>query len=68
GILAQKLDDATEKGRQEGRQEGIKIGAEKGKIEVAKNLLKAGVSVDLITESTGLPKAEIVRLKGEVTS
>ncbi|MDG7057494.1 MAG: hypothetical protein LKM43_05130, partial [Wolbachia endosymbiont of Penenirmus auritus] len=59
-------------GRQEGIQigeeKGIKIGAEKGKIEVAKNLLKAGVSVDLITESTGLPKAEIVRLRGEVTS
>ncbi|MCM1002495.1 transposase, partial [Wolbachia pipientis] len=72
GILAQKLDDATEKGRQEGIQiseeRGIKIGAEKGKIEVAKNLLKAGVSADLITESTGLPKAEITQLKEEVTS
>ncbi|MDR1139130.1 MAG: Rpn family recombination-promoting nuclease/putative transposase, partial [Rickettsiales bacterium] len=55
-VLAQKLDDATEKGRQE------------GKIEVAKNLLKAGVSVDLIAESTDLPKAEIAQLKEEVTS
>lgn len=68
GILAQKLDDATEKGRQEGRQEGIKIGAEKGKIEVAKNLLKAGVSIDIIAQTTGLPRAEIVQLKEEVTS
>ncbi|MGL9718605.1 MAG: Rpn family recombination-promoting nuclease/putative transposase, partial [Wolbachia sp.] len=75
-VLAQKLDDAREKGIEIGRQEGIqigeergiKIGAEKEKIEVAKNLLKAGVSVDLITESTGLPKAEIARLKEEVTS
>ena len=33
-----------------------------GKIEVAKNLLKAGVSVDLVAESTGLPKAEIEEL------
>jgi predicted transposase/invertase (TIGR01784 family) len=72
GILAQKLDDATEKGR----QEGIQIGEERGraeskqqaKIAVAKNLLKAGVSVDLIAESTGLPKAEIAQLKEEVTS
>ncbi|MGL9731924.1 MAG: hypothetical protein ACR5KX_03910 [Wolbachia sp.] len=52
--------------------EGVKIGIEKGKtegkIEVAKNLLKAGVSVDLIAESTDLPKAEIVQLKEEVTS
>ncbi|MCM1001371.1 MAG: transposase, partial [Wolbachia endosymbiont of Melophagus ovinus] len=71
-VLAQKLDDARDEGIQigeeRGRQEGIKIGAKKGKIEVAKNLLKAGVSVDLITESTGLPKAEIAQLKEEVTS
>ncbi|NSM57011.1 Rpn family recombination-promoting nuclease/putative transposase [Wolbachia endosymbiont of Atemnus politus] len=97
-VLAQKLDDATEKGmkigeekgsqegiligeergiqighekgRQEGRQEGIQIGHEKGRqereIEVAKNLLKAGVSIDLIAESTGLPKAEIKQLQEEI--
>ncbi|WP_395463576.1 Rpn family recombination-promoting nuclease/putative transposase [Wolbachia endosymbiont of Cantharis cryptica] len=34
-----------------------------GKIEVAKNLLKAGISVDLIAESTGLPIDEIEKLK-----
>jgi predicted transposase/invertase (TIGR01784 family) len=76
GILAQKLDDATEKGRQEGRaegrEEGIQIGHEKGRkereIEVAKNLLKAGVSVDIIAQTTGLLKAEIAQLKEEVTS
>ncbi len=72
-VLAQKLDDATEKGREEGilighqkgraegKEEGIKIGAER----VAKNLLKASVSVDLIAESTGLPQAEITQLKEE---
>ena len=53
-ILEQKLDDA----KHEGRQEGIQIGHEKGrkaeKIEVAKNLLKAGVSIDIITQTTGL--------------
>jgi predicted transposase/invertase (TIGR01784 family) len=58
--------------RDEGREEGIQIGKERGekqaKIAVAKNLLKAGVSVDLIAESTDLPKAEIVQLKEEVTS
>ncbi|MDR1139607.1 MAG: Rpn family recombination-promoting nuclease/putative transposase, partial [Rickettsiales bacterium] len=87
-VLAQKLDDATEKGikigkekgrkegiqigHEKGREEGIQIGEEKGRrerdIEVAKNLLKAGVSVDVIAESTGLPKAEIAQLKEEVTS
>ncbi|MBH5362452.1 Rpn family recombination-promoting nuclease/putative transposase [Wolbachia endosymbiont of Kradibia gibbosae] len=55
GILAQKLDDA--------RDEGILIGHEKGrkaeKIEVAKNLLKAGVSIDIIAQTTGLTANEI---------
>nr|WP_253303189.1 hypothetical protein [Wolbachia endosymbiont of Phyllotreta cruciferae] len=55
GILAQKLDDATEK--------GILIGHEKGrkaeKIEVAKNLLKAGVSIDIIAQTTGLTVNEV---------
>ncbi|GFY65441.1 uncharacterized protein TNIN_40021 [Trichonephila inaurata madagascariensis] len=70
-IWEQRLDDATEKGR----EEGILIGHEKGRaegrkerdIEVAKNLLKAGVSIDLIAESTGLPQAEIAQLKEEIS-
>jgi predicted transposase YdaD len=61
-----------EKGRAEGRQEGIQIGHEKGRkereIEVAKNLLKAGVSIDTIAQTTGLPKTEVAQLKEEVTS
>ncbi|OAM06087.1 MAG: hypothetical protein TV41_07950 [Wolbachia endosymbiont of Dactylopius coccus] len=69
-ILEQKLDDATQKGR----LEGILIGHEKGrgegekqaKIAVAKNLLKAGVSIDLIAESTALPQAEIKQLQEEI--
>lgn len=35
----------------------------KAKIAVAKNLLKAGVSIDQIAESTGLPQTEIAQLK-----
>ncbi|MBA8755947.1 Rpn family recombination-promoting nuclease/putative transposase [Wolbachia pipientis] len=62
-VLAQKLDDATAKGREEGREEGIQIGHEKGrkaeKIEVAKNSLKAGVSIDVIAQITGLSIDEI---------
>jgi predicted transposase YdaD len=51
-VFAQKLDDAKQEGRQEGIQiskgQGIiKVGAEK----VAKNLLKAGVSIDVISIS-----------------
>ncbi|WP_353282155.1 Rpn family recombination-promoting nuclease/putative transposase [Wolbachia endosymbiont (group A) of Aleiodes leptofemur] len=62
-VLAQKLDDATEKGREEGKEEGIQIGHEKGrkaeKIEVAKNSLKVGVSIDVIAQITGLSIDEI---------
>ncbi|WP_253302326.1 Rpn family recombination-promoting nuclease/putative transposase [Wolbachia endosymbiont of Psylliodes chrysocephala] len=62
-VLAQKLDDATEKGREEGILIGHQKGKIEGKIEVAKNLLKAGVSIDLIAESTGLSHSEILQLR-----
>ncbi|MFP3030403.1 MAG: Rpn family recombination-promoting nuclease/putative transposase, partial [Wolbachia sp.] len=69
--FAEKFDEGLrlgqEKGRQEGRQEGIQIGHEKGKIEgkieVAKNSLKAGVSIDVIAQITGLSHSEILQLK-----
>ncbi|WP_353278282.1 Rpn family recombination-promoting nuclease/putative transposase [Wolbachia endosymbiont (group B) of Longitarsus flavicornis] len=69
--LAQKFDEGLKVGQEKGRQEGIQIGHQKGreegekqaKIAVAKNLLKAGVSVDLIAESTGLSQADISQLK-----
>ncbi|QMV46175.1 Rpn family recombination-promoting nuclease/putative transposase [Wolbachia pipientis] len=74
-ILEQKLDDAKHEGRHEGRHEGIQIGHEKGKIEgiaegeqqtkiaVAKNLLKAGVSTDIISQTTGFSHSEILQLR-----
>ncbi len=36
---------------------------DEGKIEVAKNLLLSGVSIDLITKSTGLSESAIKKLK-----
>ncbi len=58
-VLAQKLDDATQK--------GILIGEEKGemkaKIAVAENLLKAGVSTDIVSQTTGLSPDEIKQLQ-----
>ncbi|MGL9759605.1 MAG: Rpn family recombination-promoting nuclease/putative transposase [Wolbachia sp.] len=74
-IWEQRLDDATQKGIQigheKGRAEGIQIGEEKGreegekqaKIAVAKNSLKAGVSIDVIAEITGLSLDEIQKLR-----
>ena len=69
-VLAQKLDDATAKGREEGiligHEKGREEGEKQAKLAVAKNLLKAGVSVDLIAESNGLPQAEIKQLQEEI--
>ncbi|NUX01723.1 Rpn family recombination-promoting nuclease/putative transposase, partial [Wolbachia endosymbiont of Madathamugadia hiepei] len=42
-------------------------GMEKGKIEVARNLPKAGISIDIISQTTGLPQAEIKQLQEEIT-
>ncbi|MBS9530014.1 Rpn family recombination-promoting nuclease/putative transposase [Wolbachia endosymbiont of Rhagoletis cerasi] len=58
-VLAQKLDDATAKGREEGIQIGHEKGRKEREIEVAKNLLKAGVSIDIITQTTGLTVDEV---------
>ncbi|WP_265017507.1 Rpn family recombination-promoting nuclease/putative transposase [Wolbachia endosymbiont (group A) of Epistrophe grossularia] len=70
-VLAQKIDDATEKGIKIGHEKGRAEGREEGRkdrdIEVAKNLLKAGVSIDTISQATGLPKAEIKQLQEENT-
>ncbi|WP_065095473.1 MULTISPECIES: Rpn family recombination-promoting nuclease/putative transposase [unclassified Wolbachia] len=55
---AKKRTDDYLSSLEEKLHEGIQIGHQKGrkaeKIEVAKNLLKAGVSIDIITQTTGL--------------
>jgi len=54
-IVEQKLDDAT--------NTGIQIGQEKVKIEIARNLLKSKVSIDIISQSTGLSIHEVKALQ-----
>jgi predicted transposase/invertase (TIGR01784 family) len=49
-------------GKIDGRIEGIEIGENKAKIEIAKNLLKAGVDIETIQISTGLKKETIENL------
>ncbi len=53
------MDGAKILGRQEGRAEG----QTEGKIEVAKNLLNMGLSVENIAKATGLNAEEIKKLK-----
>ena len=56
-------------GRKEGREEGLAEGKEEGKmeerLEIAKKMLEMGLSVEQITETTGLSEEEILELKSE---
>ena len=45
------------------RTEGIAVGKAEGKIEVALNLIAAGVSMDIIMQATGLSRIEIENLR-----
>ncbi|MGC4377655.1 hypothetical protein WD019_12040 [Fictibacillus sp. Mic-4] len=45
------------------KREGIKEGKEKGKQEVAVNLLELGVDLETIIKATGLTSTEIEKLK-----
>ncbi len=62
-VLAQKLDDATEKGIKIGKEKGRKEGREEGKIEVAKAMLANNVDVNTIVKFTGLSIKEIAELR-----
>ena len=64
--IAQRLQD---KGRQEGLQLGIKLGiaqerlrVHQRQIEIARNLLKSGVNLELLIKNTGLTREELVSL------
>ncbi|KJV72068.1 putative transposase, partial [Orientia tsutsugamushi str. UT76] len=53
-------------GETKGRAEGIEIGKVKAKQWLARNLLKAGFSVEFISENTGLSKEEVINLKNNI--
>jgi predicted transposase/invertase (TIGR01784 family) len=44
------------------RKEGIEKGIEKGKLEVARNMLKLGLPVETIAEASGLSRGEVLGL------
>ena len=47
---------------QEGREEGRKEGREEGRIEIAKEMLANGMSVELVHQMTKLPLVDVQRL------
>ena len=51
--------------KKEGLQEGIEQGIEQSKIEIAKNMLKKNLSLELISDTTGLSIEKIKKLNEE---
>lgn len=70
-MKSQAIDILIEKGRQEGliegieagKQAGIKEGSRNAKFNLAKNMLKADMSINNIIKITDLSKEEIENLK-----
>ena len=61
-MLKERHDDGRDEGRTEGRTEGIAIGIQQTQIEIARNMLKNGLSADLITKCTGISAQQISEL------
>ncbi|MBD5407203.1 MAG: hypothetical protein HDR56_06275 [Treponema sp.] len=61
-MLKERHDDGRDEGRTEGITEGIAIGIQQTQIETARNMLKDGLSVDLITKYTGISAQQISEL------
>ena len=68
--IASKIDDdmeksnlkhAEDKGREEGREEG----EQKKALEIARNLLESGLSVDLVIKTTSLSEKEVKNLEAK---
>ena len=57
------IDYARDEGRQEGREAGLAEGETKGKAEVARKMLAAGMPAEQITEFTGLTAEQLAALK-----
>lgn len=60
-IMDQKATEAA--GYDKGLEAGLEQGAKKEKLEIAKNLLNMGLSIDQVIEATSLNKEEIDLLK-----
>ena len=59
------MSTIAEKLFNEGREEGMEKGKEEKSIEVARNMLKDGESIDKIIRYTGLTKEDVEKLKAE---
>ena len=49
-------------GKEAGKVEGIKEGKKEEKVSIAKNLLKDGIPIDVVSKNTGLSVEELNKL------
>ena len=56
------IQKGLEKGREEGREEGARLKA----IQTTKEFLKLGVSIEVISQGTGLSIEEVRKLQDEL--
>jgi predicted transposase/invertase (TIGR01784 family) len=61
--LKNSLDTAREEGMLEGIEQGIERGIEQGIEQVALKMLKRGIAVEIISDTTGLTEQQIEMLK-----
>jgi len=66
GKRLSELETAKLDGIEEGIKQGIKQGIEQEKINIAKNLLQANVSIDVIYSTTGLSLEMIEKIKNDM--
>ena len=57
--LQEGRKEGLQQGIQEGRQQGLQQGLQQSKLEIARNALSMGLSIEQITQLTGLSKDEI---------
>ncbi len=56
-------DEGYKTGKEEGRKAGIEEGRNERNLDIAKNLLKQNIAIDIISKATGLTQEEIEKLK-----
>jgi len=56
------VDTSFQEGEEAGIEKGIEQGRKSEKIALAKKSLKEGLSIELISKLTGLPKEEVKKL------
>ena len=61
--IKEGLEQGIKKGIKKGKMEGLKEGKKEKSIEVAKNMLKLNIDINIISQSTGLSVEEINKLK-----